>query len=229
MLIQTTVNGHTALFLENERIRVGIFPEKGADIFEFSYESEGRSEMIQFLMQTPWGLKPPSTQSPLDFLENYEGGWQELFPNASEGCQYRGQDIPFHGEVALLPWQFEILQDDPNETALHLSVACKQTPFRLDRVLRLRRGESRLLIQEKVTNISDESCEFVWGHHIVLGGNFLEDGCLVDMPAHQIFTPDVLYEPLTARLEERQTETWPLARTRCSEGDWSHQDARAAG
>jgi galactose mutarotase-like enzyme len=217
MLIHTTVNGHAALILENELLRIGILPEKGADIFELIYKSADGSEDIQFLMQTPWGLKPPGTQPPLDFLENYEGGWQELFPNANDGCQHRGQDIPFHGEVALLPWQFDILQDDANEIALHLSVVCKRTPFRLERAMRLRHDESRLLIQEKVTNIGDESFEFVWGHHIVLGGNFLEDGCLLDIPAQQIFTPDVLYEPLTARLEAHQTGTWPLARGRKGE------------
>jgi hypothetical protein len=83
--------------------------------------------------------------------------------------------------------------------------------------MRLPRNESRLLVQEKVTNIGDESCEFVWGHHIVLGGNFLEDGCLLDIPAQQIFTPDVLYEPLTARLEAHHAGTWPFARGRGGE------------
>jgi galactose mutarotase-like enzyme len=217
MLKRSMVNGHTALSLENEHLQVGVLPEKGADIFELIYKSAERSDNIQFLMQTPWGLKPHGTQPPADFLENYEGGWQELFPNAGDGCQYRGQDIPFHGEVALLPWQFDVLQDDANETALHLSVNCPRTPFHLERIMRLRRNESRLLIQEKVTNIGDESYEFVWGHHITLGGNFLEDGCLLDTPAQQIFTPDVLYEPLTARLEAHQTGTWPLGRGRGGE------------
>lgn len=217
MLIQTTVNGHTALILENERLRIGVLPEKGADIFELIYKSADRSDDIQLLMQTPWGLKPPGTQPPLDFLENYEGGWQELFPNANDGCQHRGLDIPFHGEVALLPWHFDVLQENEHETALHLSVVCKRTSFRLERTMRLRHDESRLLIHEKVTNVGNESSEFVWGHHIVLGGNFLEEGCLLDIPAQQIFTPDVLYEPSTARLESHQAREWPSARGRSGE------------
>lgn len=217
MLKHSTVNGHAALYLENNKLRVGVLPEKGADIFELVYKAADHSEDIQFLMQTPWGLKPPGAQPPLDFLENYEGGWQELFPNANDGCQYRGQDIPFHGEVALLPWQFDVLQDYANETAIHLSVTCKQTPFRLERIMHLRHDESRLVIQEKVTNIGDVSYEFVWGHHIVLGGNFLEGGCLLDIPAQQIFTPDILYEPLTARLEAHQAGGWSLARGRSGE------------
>ena len=44
-----------------------------------------------------------------EFLENYAGGWQELFPSAGDPCTYRGEPIPFHGEVATLPWELEIL------------------------------------------------------------------------------------------------------------------------
>jgi len=48
--------------------------------------------------------------------------------------------------------------------------------------MRLRHDESRLLIQEKVTNIDDESFEFVWDIILFLGGNFLEDGCFWIFP-----------------------------------------------
>src|SRR5512141_910213 len=99
MIKRTILNGHQALWLENEQLRVGILPEKGGDIFEFTYKGTGNAQEVQFLMQTPWGLKPPGKQPPTDFLENYEGGWQELFPNANDACLYRGKEIPFHGEV----------------------------------------------------------------------------------------------------------------------------------
>ena len=196
MLIQGTSNDHLALWLENDLLRVGVLPEKGADIFEFTHRPSG----IQFLMQTPWGLKPPPDQPVADFLDNYEGGWQELFPSANDACEYRGRSIPFHGEVALLPWQFQVLRDDEQETAVHLAVTCRRTPFHLERTLRLSHGESRLLVQEKVTNLGDEPFEFVWGHHLTLGGDFLEDGCLLDCPARRLSTPAQLFEPQTARL-----------------------------
>ena len=43
------------------------------------------------LFKTPWGLQPPGSP-PREgsdghaFLENYEGGWQELFPNCNDPC-----------------------------------------------------------------------------------------------------------------------------------------------
>jgi galactose mutarotase-like enzyme len=213
MLTQGRTNSHLALWLENDLLRVGVLPEKGADIFEFTYLPSG----VQFLMRTPWGLKAPSGEPVTDFLENYEGGWQELFPSANDACQYRGREIPFHGEVALLPWQFQVTQDDEQETAIHLAVACLRTPFRLERTLRLCCGESSLRVQEKVTNISDEPFEFVWGHHLTLGGDFLEDGCRLDCPAARLFTPAQLFEPQTARLAAAQDEPWPLALGRSGE------------
>lgn len=211
MITGTAVNGHEALYLENKCLRVGVLPKKGADIFDLTY-TEGNLQPVQFLMCTPRGLKTPAAQPPVDFLENYEGGWQELFPNANDGCQYRGRDIPFHGEVALLPWNYKPVAD--TATSLRLSVECAQTPFRLEREMFLPAAEPRLVIRERVTNLSPDSVEFVWGHHLTLGGDFLEDGCVLDIPASDVYTPNVLFEPLTARLEPAQSGHWPFARTR---------------
>ncbi len=214
MIRQTIVNGHQALSLENAQLRVGVLPDKGADIFEFVYQPPASSETVQFLMQTPSGLKQPASRRPVDFLENYEGGWQELFPNANDACMYRGQEIPFHGEVALEPWHYDTSTTDSGESRLHLWVDCHKTPFRLDRLMHLQPSGCRLVLQEKVTNIGDAPSDFVWGHHLTLGGDFLEEGCTLEIPAHQFFTPDVLFEPLTALLEPSQVGPWPIARTR---------------
>ncbi len=198
MIHRASVNGHTALFLENRRLRVGVLPEKGGDIFEFSYAPGSPESSIEFLMRTPWGLKPPGQRPQADFLENYEGGWQELFPNANDACSYAGVEVPFHGEVALLPWSFEAIPGQ--DTALRLSVDCQRTAFHLERELRVPAGEPRLIVRERVTNRGSSPAHFIWGHHITLGGDFLEEGCWLDTPAHDLRTPDVLYEPLSARL-----------------------------
>ena len=207
MLITGVERGNPALWLENQQLRVGILPQKGADIFEFTYRPAG----VQLLMQTPWGLKPPGKKPPADFLENYEGGWQELFPNHGDSCEFHGQTLPMHGEVALLPWEVQVLQDDIAETCLLLQVRCQKTPFLLERTMRLEAGASHLEILEKVTNESDSPCEFVWGHHLTLGEDFLGGESRLNIPARIILTPDVLYEPATARLAAGQTSPWPTA------------------
>ncbi|HEX8992411.1 MAG TPA: DUF4432 family protein [Anaerolineales bacterium] len=214
MIEQKTVHGHAALSLENDHLRVVVLPEKGGDIFEFAYKKTPASASVQCLMRTPWGLHPPGEGAPRDFLDNYEGGWQELFPNANDGCQYHGVDIPFHGEVALERWEYKIPPSPPGEALLYLRVDCRKTPFRLERAMRLRPGESRLIVREKVTNVGSAPCDFVWGHHITLGGDLLEEGCQLDIPAHTWYTPEVLYEPLTARLQPGRSGEWPFAPSR---------------
>jgi galactose mutarotase-like enzyme len=204
------VNGHRALYLENDALKVTVLPDKGADVYEFVHKPSG----VDFLMKTPEGLRPPSEEPPADFLDNYEGGWQELFPNAGDPCEYEGISLRFHGEVALLDWAYAVERDDREETSVLLSVRCPKTGLLLDRRMRLREDEPVLEIDEEVTNRSDSQTKFVWGHHVVLGGDFLEDGCRVNVPARTLITPEELYEPATARLASGQTERWPLARGR---------------
>jgi hypothetical protein len=210
MLIKGQHLGHAALWLENEALRVGVLPEKGADIFELTHRSSG----IQMLIEMPGGLKPPAGHPQTEFLENYEGGWQELFPNHGDACEFRGQTLPMHGEVALLPWDVQVLQDDSIETCLHLQVRCQKTPFLLERTMRLRAGTAQLEILGRVTNLSDQACEFVWGHHVTLGEAFLDGASRLDVSASTILTPPALYEPGTARLAPGQSRPWPNARNR---------------
>jgi hypothetical protein len=207
MLIHGSHKGHAAIWLENQSLRVGVLPNKGADIFELTY----LPDKVQFLMETPWGLQPPGDRPQAEFLENYEGGWQELFPNHNDACSYRGHAMPMHGEVALLPWEVRVLRDEPGETTVHFQVRCRETPFLLERTLRVRAGDPRLTIEEKVTNLSADPCDYVWGHHVVLGGDFLEAGCTFEAPAASILTLDELFEPETARLAPGQNRAWPYA------------------
>ena len=210
MLIRGQYRGHTAVWLENEFLRVGVLPEKGADIFEFVYQPSG----IQILIEMPGGLKPPGDLPQDEFLDNYEGGWQELFPNHGDACEFRGQAMPMHGEVALLPWEVQVLSDTVTETRLHFQVRCQKTPFLLERIMRLRAETAQLEILEKLTNESDEPCEFVWGHHVTLGETFLGGESRLDIAARTILTPDVLFESGTARLAPGQTSPWPSAQDR---------------
>ncbi len=230
MISKSLLNGHQVVWLENQALRLAVLPDKGADIPLIYHQPSG----VQFLMQTPSGLHPPASSPPGDFLENYEGGWQELFPNANEACVVKEKSLPFHGEVALLPWDCQIV----GENELRLSVICRQAPFRLERRMQL--VGNVLMLEGSVTNLAAEEWPFVWGHHIVLGGDFLEDGCKIQLPASSIITPDVLAEPATARLAEKQTSQWPIAMGRmCGEtfdlreipgpGSRSHDDAFITG
>lgn len=200
--------GWRSLTLESDALRATVLPDKGADIVELVDVATG----VDPLFRAPWGLAPPGASpregsGDVEFLWNYEGTWQELFPNANDAAAYNGQTIPFHGEVATLPWDVEADRDG----TLRCSVRCRRTPFRLDRVMRLE--GNGLVLDETVTNESDSPAHFVWGHHCVLGSPFLEPGCRLHLPAGTLETTPQVWEE-TARLEPGQREHWPHARLR---------------
>ena len=90
--------GVRALIMANEYLRITILPDKGADIYSIVYLPEG----IDFLWKSPQGLRPPSqgqlsSDSSTAWLEQYEGGWQEIFPNGGDACVYNGVQLNFHG------------------------------------------------------------------------------------------------------------------------------------
>ena len=210
MLTTGEINGHRTLWLENDLLKIAVLPEKGAEINKFIHKPSG----VDFLLKTPAGLQPPGTTLEKGFLDNYGGGWQELFPNTGDPCEHKGISFQFHGEVALLRWTDRVERDDAELTSVVFSVRCDKTQTRLQRHMTLRQGQPSLEIEEAVTNGSTTLVEFVWGHHIVLGGDFLEDGCRLDIPARTVITPEELYEPATARLAPGQREIWPMARGR---------------
>src|SRR5438105_12018319 len=212
--------GWPSVVLESEALRVVVLPDKGAEIHRLIHRESG----VDVLFHGPWGLQPPGAP-PLEgsgddeFMWNYAGGWQELFPSVNESCTYRGRRIPFHGEVATLPWDYEVLSDG----AVRFTTRCRETPFELERTLRVADATSKLEIESVATNVGDEPAHFVWGEHCVVGAPLLEEGCRLELPARTIVTRPELWEPETAALEPGQREAWPNARLRA--GGWTDLQA----
>ena len=154
-----------------------MLPDKGAELHAFEDLASG----VQMLFAAPWGLQPPGSP-PREgsggeaFLERYAGGWQELFPNTNGPCVVDGQELPFHGEVASLPWTWEVVRDDADELAVRFEVTCQRAPLRLARTMRLAATGRQLVLDETVTNLFHAPVQFVWGHHCVLGAPLVADG-----------------------------------------------------
>ena len=207
MISEGERSGWRAITLASDELAVTVLPEKGADL----YELIDRSRDLDVLFKSPWGLQPPGSAprqgshgSP--FLHNYEGCWQELFPNADAACTVDGVELPFHGEVATLPWQVEEVGGE-----LVCRVECRLVPLTLER--RMRVEGSTLTLEETVTNIGEHGQSFVWGHHCVLGSPFLEAGCRLHAPATTIETIAEIWDE-TVRLAHPQRGRWPHAALR---------------
>jgi len=209
-----TLNGWDSVVLGSDALRVTVLPDKGAEIYEFVDLESG----VDALFKAPWGLQPPGSEPRAGsgddaFLWNYAGGWQELLPNANDACTYNGTKLPFHGEVATLPWQWETISEGDDEIAVRFDTRCRLTPFAIERVMRMRRGSRTIVLDEVVRNESDAPAHLVWGHHCVVGPPFLEPGCELELPGTTVVTRPQVWEE-TARLEPGQTESWPHARLR---------------
>ena len=208
------VSGWRAVRLTSDTLSATVLPYKGADIYEIIDLATG----IDPLFKAPWGLQPPGA-APREgsdgaaFLENYEGTWQELFPSTNDACSYRGAPVPFHGEVATRPWSVSVEASHGGLAAVRFTVECQAVPLRLERLMSLRPGERRLVLEERVTNLSPDTAEFVWGHHCVLGPPLIAAGAELRAPARTIVTPPELWED-TDRLEPGQRGRWPTARLR---------------
>ena len=209
-----TVAGWDALTLDNGLIRVVVLPQRGAEILNFVHVPSG----VDAMYQSYWGLQPPGAphregSGDREFEWNYGGGWQELFPSANHACTYQGRPMPFHGEVATLPWDTAVLKETPEELTVQFSVRCRQSPFRVERRMTLKRGEPTLYVDQSAENLADNPAHLVWGQHAVVGAPFLETGCRLEIPGGAFHTPPAIYDE-SARLMPGQRETWPQARLR---------------
>jgi hypothetical protein len=198
--------------LENEKLRVTIIADKGADIYEFLYKPRD----IDFMWRTWIGLRershfvPATSREQGAHMDYYEGGWQELFPNCGNLSLHQGAEVGQHGEVLLLPWSYTITKDEVGEVEVRFEVRTVRTPFHLVKTVSLRREEAILHIHESVTNEAGQEVHFTWGHHPALGWPFIDESCRVDLPGCQIRTI-ADFTPATSRLKPDQISEWPMA------------------
>ena len=95
--------------------------------------------------------------------------------------------------------------------------------------MRLRHGERRLVLDERVSNLSGSTAHFTWGHHCVLGPPLVGRGAELRVPCRTIITGPDPWED-TARLVPGQRSRWPLAQRRDGGvADLSHVPGPEAG
>jgi hypothetical protein len=199
------------LRLENDLLKVGVLVDKGTDIYEFFYKPMG----TEYMWRSRLGVRDPRFFIPTiptklgAFLDYYEGGWQDLFPNADEPCVYKGAEIGVHGEICLMPWDYEILLENDDEIAVRFSVSTYRTPFRIEKTMRMKAGKPILEIEETVTNEGREEMDFMWGQHPALGGTFLDEDCVISLPKCRVRSDDFLGSDLS-RIAPDQDVEWPF-------------------
>jgi hypothetical protein len=207
----TIYNGYRTLFLENSLVKVGILADKGTDIFEFIY----KPTQTDFLWKSRLGVRDsrffiPTIPTRLgSFLDYYEGGWQELFPNTDEACVYKGADLGLHGEICLMPWDVKSIEKDRHGASIRFSVSTCRTPFRLEKTVTLRPDRAVLEFEETIFNEGQEEMDFMWGQHPALGAPFLGEDCYISLPPCKVRTDGFLGSSFS-RIAPDQDCAWPF-------------------
>ncbi|MBT9136722.1 MAG: hypothetical protein DDT34_01804 [Firmicutes bacterium] len=195
-----TYKGIRVAFLENEILRVGVLLDKGADIFEFTYKPHD----LDFMWQSPIPMQRPFVATSAlpegAFHDYFYGGWQEVLPSAGWASEpYLGAYQGLHGEVSLLPFEATIVEDTPERVAVRTWVRTYRSPLTLERTMALKRDKAALFIKERLVNESEGEFAIMWGHHPALGVPFLDENCVVQVPAKKVevlaFHPNGLWEP----------------------------------
>lgn len=223
-----TFRGMRVMVMENDLLRISILLDKGTTIFEYLYKPLD----VDFMFLNNQGVRPadrlPTSAHSWGFLTDYyDGGWHEQLPNAGQPSDYGGTEQGLHGEVCLLPWRWSVLEDTPERIRARFWVRTYRTPFLLEKTLTLERGSPILTVEERLTNESSVPQYFMWGHHPTLGEAFLDESCVIDIPARRGRT--LPHWTSDNKLVPDADFIWPHAPTRDGGAlDLSHVQPRSA-
>jgi Domain of unknown function (DUF4432) len=198
-----------AVRLENDLLASTVLVDKGADVYELIYKPKG----IDVLWKSPWGLRrpgggyPSAFQSSVTWIEAYEGGWQELFPNGGDPASYKGVELSFHGEASTAAWDYRLASGD-GWAELRLSLRLARSPFRIARTMRVEHGSPSLHLAERISNEGGEPMDYMWGHHPAYGAPFLSAACRIDTNGTTLVADDS-YAPPANPLDLVRSYRWP--------------------
>ncbi len=207
------LRGMRAAVIENDLIRVLVLLDRGAEIIEFRYKPLD----LDPLLRLPVELHDPSrglssiAGGAGTFLDYYVGGWQEIVPNGGPTAAYKGAEYGQHGEVSLVPWTSEVLEDTPERVRLRCTVRALRTPLRLERTMTIERGRATLTLDEQLTNEAGEQLDVMWGHHVAFGLPFLEEGATITTSARRLLVHEEMSGFTPRRLALGRETDWPHA------------------
>ena len=204
--------GNKVAIIENEKIRVMVLVDKGADIYSFVHKSSD----TDYMWRSVWGVRDTrkflASTGDNSWGDIYEGGWQTCAPTAgNKRKDYQGAPIGQHSEMSTMPWDCQILEDSPERCSVKFSVRTYRTPFFMEKTLSVSKNSPYLEIDYKLTNESENESDCVWLEHIVFGDPFLSENCRLDLPESKIFNwNDVTLDGLPDnRLSPGKKGEWP--------------------
>ena len=201
--------GLDLLAIENERVRIVIWPQHGADLLEF----RDKASDIDVLWKNPqcWPPRPCALDQPhrgrSEFYDIFHGGWFVSLPNGFFPADYYGAPIGCHGELLAVPWTAEVLEESIGRVLVRVTGKGVRTPWMVTRELELRTGEPFVRWSERLTNRSATRLPAAWLHHPGFGGPLI-DGAEIVTAAQTVVTPPS-DRPELGQLQPSYRGAWP--------------------
>lgn len=201
-----TYRGMKTVILENEFVRATVLVDFGAKIHEFIYKPSNRDFMYHHPRVE---CRTPVFSANVDNW--WTGGLDEAIPTGHP-CSYKGEELPFLGEVWSLPWDYEIQKRSRDEVVVYLRRPLIISPLIVERWISLHQGEKMLRFRHKITNVGNAAFEFLWGLH---PGFAIHSDCRIDLPAGEMLVQESSPDN---RLGQAGTHyDWPFANDRWGE------------
>jgi len=203
--------GLRLLVVENECIRLVLWPEHGADLLEFRDLASG----LDVLWKNPqvWPPRRHALDQPhagrSEFYDTFHGGWFVSLPNGFFPADYFGAPLGCHGELQSVSWTAEIAAQSAAVVRVVLTGRGVRTPWQLTRELVLRANEPVARWREHLLNRSRTRLPLAWLHHPAFGGPLI-DGAELVTGARTLLTPPA-DRPELAQLQPSYRGAWPFA------------------
>jgi hypothetical protein len=190
------------LRLANAHLEVELDPEHGAEILSVRRPG-GPNVLATYDWATPlWASRSRTYgDDELDWLSEYRGGWQELFPNAGSPCTVLDVPLPFHGEASRATW--EVTESEAASAVLRTPA---RLPLILERRMRLAPDRPALLVEESVRSDAPVTVPFLWGHHPAFPA---PEGARIDLPDGLRVAVDATWTPDLSDLQPGTEGVWP--------------------
>jgi hypothetical protein len=156
--------------LDNGVVRAAVLPELGGKMISLVRQAIGR----EFVLPPMRSYRRAAYRAAFEEFDT--SGFDECLPTVKEcPCPdgaLREQQLPDHGEVWSVPWQYDIAGEE-----LLLSVRGSLLPYAFDKRLRL--TGNVLVIEYEIRNRSEGAFPYLWSAHPLLQ---VEPGACVLLP-----------------------------------------------
>jgi len=203
--------------LENDLLRTTFLAGEGAKVVEFLYKPRAidLASWSSAGLTSPQGIEGMPADNPAAFVDQITDGWWDVFPSGGAPASYRGADFGAHGEAALLPWDVEVLDDDPDEVAIRLSVRTRHYPAYLEKVIRMNAAEPLISVELSLHNLAPLDLEAMWGCHLAFSKPFLQPGAqlIIDKGARVLPHHAAISESGRRRVDSANPGRWPTLKS----------------